>query len=509
MPHLHLRSALPLLLALGLLAWPAAGEEVIVSGDPGVDGADGDPGQPGTDGGDGQNAVAVADAPGESNTATATGGAGGDGGRGGDGVPAGADGGAGGSGGDGGAASAEAVVVGGLQAIATASGGVGGMPGAGGVPDGSSGTWGESGTASARASAQAATPGPSSVDEVSALATSRSLREGIRTGGSVLGATESTARAENAGTGFANARAEAESFSFDDNVTERTGDASATAFASNAGDTLVKVSASAASGLPAGPFVVSRPPLFQQVGTASAQAEGVSSGGAVVDVLAEVGVGNAPDRPSAELVNAVSGSTTGLLILDQRAIASSGDARTALQATNPGGGDLAVSVSARGGGGLVAGLAESGDDGAGRDAVLGDILASSATGADVELEVFAVGGQGAWNPAVSAEPGAAGTVVQQKLDGSGDPSRIHGESNGGAVSVMAEFLGGLGGDGANGGDGGSMSMENVAGGDTAGDLLLEQRAQGGWGGVGLNSLPQPLPPVETERGGDGARPTAG
>ncbi len=502
MLRLYLRSMLCLLLALGLLVAAAGGEEVDVTGATGVDGsdgADGDPGEPGTDGGDGQDAVAIADAPGESNTATATGGRGGAGGGGGDGVPAGADAGAGGNGGNGGAARAEAIVVGALRAVATASGGLGGTPGLGGNPDAPDGATGESGTAEALATAEASSAGVSSGDAVRAQATSRSAPQGFVAPGSVAGATNSTARAENSGAGPADAQAVAESFSVFDAVTERTGDASATAFGSNAGDTPVNVRASAASGLPAGATIISPPRLFEEVGAAEAQAEGVSTGGGIVDVLAEIGVGNAPDRPSAELVNAVSGSTAGRLSLRQSTAAASGEARTALQATNPGGGDLAVSVSAVAGEGRVRGLDGSADSGEGQDAVLGDILATSVDGTDVDLEVVAQGGKGAWNPAVSDEPSRGGTVVQQKLDGSGDPSRIHAESNGGDVSVMVQFLAGPGGDGANGSDGTSMRMENVARGDTTGRLVLEQRADGGFGGAGFELLAPP----DTERAGDG------
>ena len=64
-----------LLLALALLAAPPAGATTIsitgTDGIAGADGADGNPGANGAAGGDGESVEAVADTPGENNTATA------------------------------------------------------------------------------------------------------------------------------------------------------------------------------------------------------------------------------------------------------------------------------------------------------------------------------------------------------------------------------------------------------------------------------------------------------
>jgi hypothetical protein len=60
------------------------------------------------------------------------------------------------------------------------------------------------------------------------------------------------------------------------------------------------------------------------------------------------------------------------------------------------------------------------------------------------------------------------------------PSRIHAESNGGAVKTSVSFRAGAGRPGS------SLEMVDIATGDTAGALTLEQTA---WGGGGAPSAP--------------------
>jgi hypothetical protein len=252
------------------------------------------------------------------------------------------------------------------------------------------------------------------------------------------------------------------------------GDATAAAYGSNAGSGDVGVFAEALSGIVkctiGGGYCGS--PSSREVGSVDAQAEGHSTGGGDVTAraVALAGISQLAVH-DVELRNAVSGSTSGRLRLEQVAGALSGSTRTDLQATNPGGGDLEVHVEARSG---------YGDQGAGSDTVLGDILATSNTGAGVSIEVEADGG-------LSHSGMDAGTVLQRKLDPGLEDQRsvIHGASNVGAVLVAAVFRGGsppFGG--TNGGSGGSVAMDNAVSGETSGDLELYQQASGGLAGSG-------------------------
>ena len=257
------------------------------------------------------------------------------------------------------------------------------------------------------------------------------------------------------------------------------GSADAHAFASNAGAGDVDAFAWARSGAGRG---------TGSAGTALVSAEGHSTGGGDVTVEAQLQVapGIADDIV---LRDAVHGSTTGRLELRQvlefapevfGAAGTGRDALTSLVAQNAGGGDLALDVRVTAGAG--AGARDGGD------AVVGDVIATSTTGADVEISVSAAGGAGGLDPVVNP---AGGTVLLENRDGAGGstPSRIHGESNGGRVSVSTLFRGGDGGrhagfDALPGGSGTSIDRTNVASADTAGDLNIEQSIVGGRGGLG-------------------------
>jgi hypothetical protein len=209
-------------------------------------------------------------------------------------------------------------------------------------------------------------------------------------------------------------------------------------------------------------------------GSATAAASGSSSGGGDVTARAiQMGGGGVwsyqPDPVHAaqsHLANAVSGWTSGLLTLIQEAIGGAprqgdgGDASSALVATNPGGGAVALVSQATGGRG--------GQDGTG-GAALASAIADADGATDVAVTARATGGKGGLDGAGAALGTVRGT-----------------SSGGGSVSVTGEVIGGDGGDAeyapATAGDGASVDVEDAIEGLTSGALALTQIARGGDGG---------------------------
>jgi hypothetical protein len=229
-----------------------------------------------------------------------------------------------------------------------------------------------------------------------------------------------------------------------------------TAYGSSDGGGPVKVTATAVGG-----------------SSVSATADGHSAGAGDVTVEASVDAPHpyAQERVDIALHDAVSGSTAGRLTLRElvgMVYDSDGDASASLHATNPGGGALNAVVGVR-----------SGFSG---DVVLGDILATSTTGADVSVAVLAV-----------VIPGGGRVVQENRSPGeTPTPSRIYAQSNGGAVKTSVSFIA------SPGRPGNSLEMVDVATGDTVGVLSLEQSAQGGYG------LPRAfIAPGEFSPGGSG------
>ena len=116
--------------------------------------------------------------------------------------------------------------------------------------------------------------------------------------------------------------------------------------------------------------------------------------------------------------------------------------------------------------------------GLGSDAVLGEILAISSTGANVSIDVIAGGGL------------SGGRILQENRShgAPATPARIHGESNGGAVRTSILF--GIKHATSENPDGGSLEIRDVASGDTTGDLTLEQTAIAGSGHFGDLGTPR-------------------
>jgi hypothetical protein len=481
-----------------LLSAPRARATMIsitgIAGTSGTAGASGNPGADGTAGGDGQDVTAVADTPGENNTATATGGAGGTGGSGGAGVPAGADGGDGGAGGAGGDATARAIGSDATSVSATAvpgdvgpggaggsatSPGVVGQPGATGFPGAS---LAEANLETDVASQATASATAGRVDPFAAFAISQS-RVGPATANAIVtntggGATSTAISGSDSVTGSgsgANAVARGTTDGPDAITVSATAQAAgrgdrtgtATAYGSNAGTGAVLVTAVAKNY--AGNLA------YDALGNLSATAEGYSSGGG--DVVVEANVARYANSieytssPDVVLNDAVRGSTSGHLTLrqtinDVTGFFAQGAANTSIRATNPGGGALSVDIFARGG--------------RGAETVLGDILATSVTGADVDVDVTAISGLD-----------SNGIFQENRNPGSpSTPSRIHAESNGGNVRTTVSFAVGnpLGFT-----DGVPLEMVDVATGDTTGALKLEQSARGG-DGVPYSSRNVLLPP---------------
>ncbi len=467
-------------------------------------GASGAPGLPGGDGTDGQSAMATATAPGEDNTAEAIGGRGGRGGDGGDAVSgSGADGGDAGRGGSGGHAIVEATNLGAASVRAVARGGdsgQNGLPGRGSSPGmegrlGGIGVTGGDAIATARVEATFpgigssdglsgtadATAGDSNADGAGGGAYARVV--GIATGVGPAttvhrlearasggdGASEAgDALAEVTGTathGELAILADAIGGKVRSRVSPdpNSGNANAAASGRHTGSGRLIVRAEAK---PGGSQAFSFPGIGRITsaeGVGRAQASGVATAGADVDVSARVLGGH-----DVTLRNAVTGSTSGRLSLVQTVDSSVGPVRTELVADNAGGGDLAIGIVARARpANTVLGTEP-------RDVILGDVIGTSNTGANVDVDVFASGR----------------TIRQEDPDDPTMASRISGISNGGDVSVRAEFNARrvlrvppttMVGNETLGVDGVSISMDDVADGMTTGRLELVQLAIAGEG----------------------------
>ncbi|GEM_PF-6771307 len=215
------------------------------------------------------------------------------------------------------------------------------------------------------------------------------------------------------------------------------GDATSYAEGRNAGASPVSVRAEATAGAGATP------------GEAIATARGVSTGGGAVRVEAlaqSAALFSGGSSGSIELNDAVSGGTTGLLVLDQTARGAvsrtgRGHATTALSASNELGGDLEAHLRALGG---------SADIGA-------DLPVGDAT-----ITRFDFRGSAARDVALTAEA-RAGSGLGEESDGGGDASiRSHVVgSNARALSLSAQAFGGTGDDvyGFRGGDGGASDVD--------------------------------------------------
>lgn len=513
-----------LVLFVLILGNSASAETTNVSGADGVDGFAGGPGAAGAPGTDGANATALADAPGEGNFGTASAGAGGDGGAGGAAATNGGDGGAGGDAGHGGNAGATAMTAGAVAASAEAVAGAGGAPGAGGAGsppgvDGAPGLVGNGGDAMASATNESTLTSFVSANSIATGGATAPV-SGSHVGGSATATSSST----NNGTGTAIAEATARGGgALQSAGAQRGGDAvaSSTAVQGNGGRAIARSTAVGGVGAEGGDANASAfamnsgagdveavaTALYGQgtvgAGDAVVFAEGRSSGGGNVDVsalLRKSAFGDV-DR-DVELHDAVSGSTAGRLSLSQVLSFSTEDfpfssgfgrdAVTTLAASNPGGGDLDVSVLAAAGLGVISTVPGGVMRPSGGDVVLGDITAEVTTAANVTVDVSVFGGGGA-RTATSAQgdAGDGGTVkFENRGVGPATKSRVYGRSDGGIVSVTGSFRAGDGGDaGASStmaaGDGADLDATNIVDGDTTGALSLRQDVLSGSGGVSI------------------------
>lgn len=310
---------------------------VIVAGMPGAPGTDGNPALPGGRGENGESVEAVAEALFEDNTANVLGGRGGAGGVGGDAIAG--SGGVGGDGGNGGNATAIATTFGASVVNAIARGGQPGQGGRGGdgapgpvpQPDGEDGLEGRPGDASAYATIENTYGTDDAAPGLNGLAEARGYYESdIQTGdvfatiqGEATGdgpagrvhdlaarAIASRSREIN-GDAFAEANGstthgvlnvEAVAFGGDGGhlIGPRTGTAGAIATGTHSGEGELNVHAS----------VDGNSALVGEV--ADISASGIATGGADVLVRADIDAG-----PTVEVRDAVSGSTSGLLRLQQ------------------------------------------------------------------------------------------------------------------------------------------------------------------------------------------------
>src|SRR5262249_31550948 len=154
--------------------------------------------------------------------------------------------------------------------------------------------------------------------------------------------------------------------------------------------------------------------------------------------------------------DAVAGSTSGRLTLTQDVVARGTIA--SLDATNPGGGDLTVDVTARGPRGSSAGPH-------GGSAVVESVTATAAGSVDVLAVAEGGDSGGTFDPPVAA--------------GVGEIRQVVGRSTGGApVTVRAHAAGGGNGYLATGGVA-DASLVNAVSAETSGAITLEQIAEGG------------------------------
>jgi hypothetical protein len=502
------------LTSASLPVWAETVEVIGSDGAVGAAGISGSPPKAGSPGEDGEAVTATATTPFElRNEAVAQGGKGGIGGVGGDAVVAGESGAPGGESGSGGDALATAVNQGGQFAVAEAigadgkfssSGGSGIFPGSTG-PNGAAGLKGGDATANATIATEFDASTPFSYLRGSAIAeggSSRRVGNSSDTGGDANATVNGelsgtggqsatfTATAEGgasfdsgvagAATAEANGTANNGSLSvsatatggrsFGEGDLRQAGDATATASGLHTGSGTLSVSAKAISGDLNGfrdDFSTDIRP-----GAATATATGTATGGANVSVSAV-----AEAQGPIEMRDAVSGSTSGLLTLTQTVTAENygvqalnTDVVTSLTATNPGGGDISATVTARGG------------DSVGMDP-------TQYRGGNALIET--VHATGAQNVTVSARATPGDGVSK-----SGDPSTSHGRggvagigsafgrsTGGGSVEVTAHLRG------ANDSNLETASVElvDVVDGETTGDLTLNQTARAGDVGSRISS----------------------
>jgi hypothetical protein len=273
------------------------------------------------------------------------------------------------------------------------------------------------------------------------------------------------------------------------------GAASSIAYGENHGASAVSVRAEAVGGRGGSVYSSFAPRPGGLGGEAVARATGISESGDV-DVTAvqrggDGGSGEiAADGADSTLIDAVSGSTAGRLVLLQEAIGglggseasslrpvhvgSGGDAFCSLTATNPGGGALELTARAVGGG---AGAAATGEPGGQAGHAQASAVGSDSTGAELVVRAQAVGGGGLETPSSSYYGAGArgGDATLGEVRGS--------SSAGGDVTVIGEATGGNGGSSYaydEGADGGDAVIEDAVDGATTGSLTLVQRAHGGW-----------------------------
>jgi len=279
------------------------------------------------------------------------------------------------------------------------------------------------------------------------------------------------------------------------------GNANARAIGRAAGDSAVAAVASASAGV-GGTATTSTGGQSGPVGRSDAYAEASNAGGASVLAAASATNGTAAARATstgggdatarAVMSSAVgpvvardlvSGSTSGLLSLDQRVSAGSGDAIQELTAENAGGGDLRVDLTATGGTGAATG-----------ETRLDRLDLLSRTGALLDARVRLAAGSGRFGNATM--PASAGQTAV--LDDSNGLVRL---DTSGVASLDLDILGGTGGVATSGGGsgGGSGGDARVALRDlqtTASKLTLDVDARGGAGGNGQ---------VSTAAAGNGGR----
>lgn len=497
------------MLSLSVAAFAETVSVVGASGAHGTPGTVGTPGGPGSDGEDGQNALAVADAPNENNSATARGGRGGSGGAGGSAAPnSGSDGGDGANGANGGDAVANATTLGALTASSTATAGDGGSEGQGGRGSGLTGSdgqpgmrGGEGGDATSTAhlvtnlddearyarqnGSVVATGGRGSGTGVSGGSATATL-VGEASGGDPAANATHTLTATATG-GLAGYEADGAEVRGGDATAEVTGSTShgvlnivaeaisggAVSFSSEIPPARGSDASATASGIHTGPAsgslhvtAIARPSSTSNIGDNAATASGIATNGASVSVTTRTTGHNVVVRDS------VSGSTSGLLVLNQSAIGrAQGDAATtSLTATNPGGGDLTVNVTATAANGFT------NQDG-GEAAI--DFVDVTASG-NVIVTGVATGGNGG-NPSFHDATGRFGSGGDALIG-----SMTGRSTGGGDVVVEATATGGSAGIHDSGahplaanGDGGGVRLENVVDGETAGHLTLSQIAIAG------------------------------
>ncbi len=467
---------------------------------------------------------ALADAVGEDNTASAFGGLGGRGGVGGRRFPSlpGPQGGVGGASGD---ATAIAVTRESFFAGAEAGvlrAGVGGPGGSRGIGDprqGPEGPLGVAGLPLAIADLQTSLPGSATLREAVADATARALGYSATRptlgGGSAQARSRasvsgfgldamSTARAEGGGrpegavlradafaeqTAGRNAAAIANTFGdAARGVIGPAADQLPTAFARSTGArTYATATAEIESGLYFPPRVIGRTgPQFRsatRLSRGELRATARAESGPYRSAIARTRVWAGPTVEPApvELNNQVSGSSGGLLSLEQIGYSFGNDLANQLIAENEGGGALRISVNA-----TVLPDMERTYSGDTRyrvgDTILGDVIGTSTNGQDVRVS------------AAATAAGSDGDLVggRLRLESLSDPtgqtrSRIHGQSNGGKVSAsiaLVEARGGFTGSEVKLPTAGrSIDYRNLVSGTTTGELTLSQFLRAGYGGA--------------------------